>query len=520
VDFVETLPLAPCDQVAEPGWDVSDELDFVHQIADPQSHSMTEPERILRSTGAGVASADLNGDGHLDLVFTSQVGGNQVFAGLGDGSFEAIGGTGLELPQGNWISIAIADFDGDGLLDVTLGGLEDLRILRANGEFQFTDLTDELGVQASSGIATALTWADFDGDLDLDLYAGWAPLVDFAQMHDPGAGTDSLWRQDTEGFTDIGASFAREGNTDGFVFDAKWRDFDDDGDLDLLLLHDFGEQHNSELWENRGPEGESWSWFDRLPDSGIGILWAPMGSVVKDLNGDGLDDLWISDKGDNRLFQQIAPWSYVDVGSAWGQNVPSEIGHVSWSVLTLDPLSSGQPGVYVGYGPLESGGDDHHFPEDQPDRFWLPPDEASAAPIFEASDHLISGTLAGNARGAVRGDINGDGLADLVISNIGQGATILQSRCTDNPRLVVELLDHASPNQRAVGARVSVRAGEQLQTETVSGGGRGTHSSSEGALFFGLGAAEEASLTVRWPDGEQTLFETDCINCRLQVIRP
>ncbi len=520
VDFVEARPIPPCSEVAAPGWQVSTFSDFVHRVDDSAPQSLAVPDRLLRSTGAGLATADLDEDGHLDLLFTSHVGGNRVFRGLGDGRFEPVTGTGLELEQGTWTSVAIADIDGDGRLDVSLGGLEDLRLLLGSGEFQFVDATAELGIQPSTGVASTLAWADFDGDQDLDLYAGWAPLVEYGEMQNTPTGKDALWRQDADGFTNLGDSFPREATTDGFVFEAKWRDFDQDGDLDLLLLHDFGDYHNSELWENRGPLGEGWGWFDRLPSSGLGVLRSPMGSALIDLDGDGMRDLWISNRGNNRIFRQIAPFTFVDVSMIWGQNVPMNIAHVSWSVLSLDPLSSGRPGVYVGYGPLEDSGHGAHFLAEQADRFWLPPDQATPVPIFQAADDLLSGLLNGNARGAVRGDINGDGAADVVIANIGQAASLLLSRCTQSHRIVVDLHDPGSMNPRAAGARVTVTVGEQVQTETVSAGGRGTHSSSEHALFFGLGDAELATLQVHWPDGEQTVFDTDCVRCRLRVSRP
>ena len=60
MDFVETRPIPPCSEVAAPGWEVSTFPDFVHRVDDSAPQSQAVPDRLLRRTGAGLATADLD----------------------------------------------------------------------------------------------------------------------------------------------------------------------------------------------------------------------------------------------------------------------------------------------------------------------------------------------------------------------------------------------------------------------------------------------------------------------------
>jgi len=108
---------------------------------------------------------DFNGDGDLDVVLATNGSASQgvaVFLGKGDGTFQTPSNYATALDA---ISVEVADFNGDGKLDLAAGTAAGISILLGNGDGTF---------QAPLNYATnytvfALTSGDFNGDSKLDL---------------------------------------------------------------------------------------------------------------------------------------------------------------------------------------------------------------------------------------------------------------------------------------------------------------------------------------------------------------
>jgi hypothetical protein len=86
----------------------------------------------------GLAAADFNGDGSLDLAIASQLGAVSVLLGNGDGTFQPrvdyVGGFG---PMG----LTAADLDGDGKVDLAVADFGNtVNVLKGNGDGTFTPL--------------------------------------------------------------------------------------------------------------------------------------------------------------------------------------------------------------------------------------------------------------------------------------------------------------------------------------------------------------------------------------------
>ena len=176
---------------------------------------------------------DYDNDGDPDLLFTGlnsdEVSCSYIYRNDGNGNFSNIsaGLTGVRDGAARW-----GDYDNDGDLDIALGGTvgdDELvfNIYRNDGSGAFTDIQVDLGVMSLCDIA----WADFDNDGDLDvLQAGkrercWHGFCDYP----PYICTYRNEGNDT---------FTVADSTDPGLWGASvdWGDFDNDGDIDFLVM--------------------------------------------------------------------------------------------------------------------------------------------------------------------------------------------------------------------------------------------------------------------------------------------
>lgn len=120
-------------------------------------------EWVLPATGTGLAAADLDGDGRVDLAVVG-TGGIQVLQNTGAGlaAVRTLGGEGFGL-------LAV-DVDGDGRTDLAWIDGGTVTVARNEGDFTFTLLP----LEAGAGLAVSLISGDAEGDGDLDLAATFA----------------------------------------------------------------------------------------------------------------------------------------------------------------------------------------------------------------------------------------------------------------------------------------------------------------------------------------------------------
>ncbi|MEK6279448.1 MAG: VCBS repeat-containing protein [Acidobacteriota bacterium] len=150
--------------------------------------------------------------------------------------------------DGDFVVVAsAADYDNDGDLDIYSGRYldprrnlpttlfytrngEGNRLLRNDGNFRFTDVTREAGID-ETGLTLGVAWGDYDNDNDLDMYVA----NDF--------GRDALLRNNGDGtFSDV----SKESNAfdPGYGMGATWGDIDNDGDLDIYV----SDVHSGQRW--------------------------------------------------------------------------------------------------------------------------------------------------------------------------------------------------------------------------------------------------------------------------------
>ncbi len=198
---------------------------------------------------------DFDNDGDLDLLYSGQstegVGVDRVTIFItriyrnDSGIFTDHNANLLGTDGG---STEWGDYDNDGDLDVATIGITidgDLILkIYENDNGIFTDLMfpDQPN---HTGVTGSINWGDFDNDNDLDLLVtglGWNEARDDY--------VTTVFRNDAGTFVDAGI------NLPGLVeSDGKWGDYDNDGDLDIVLAgSNFNDQYNSYIYQNTNGE--------------------------------------------------------------------------------------------------------------------------------------------------------------------------------------------------------------------------------------------------------------------------
>jgi len=256
--------------------------------------------------GAGVAVADIDGDGRLDLFFANQAGASALYRNLGGGRFEDVTErSGVRITGRACTGVAFADIDNDGDADLYVSCVRAGNLLfRNDGHGGFTDITKDAGVGGSGTHSSGAVFFDYDGDGLLDLFVTnvgrytrdeqWPDGL-YASVRDAFAGHLHPDRSETSLlFHNLGHDrFEDVTQKSGLVHtawsgDATALDADGDGRPDLYVL---SMQGHDEFWRNAGGgrfEKRSREVFPATP-------WGAMGVEVLDWNGDGRPDLYVTD---------------------------------------------------------------------------------------------------------------------------------------------------------------------------------------------------------------------------------
>jgi enediyne biosynthesis protein E4 len=495
----------------------------------------TSKDFIVDANGSGAAWIDYDNDGRLDLLVVNgstrehlKLGGDPMVAlyrNDGTGRFEDVTARSGLSRRGWGDGVCVADYDNDGFSDVYVTGIRGSALFHNNGNGTFSDVTGRAQVGNGTRWGTGCAFGDYNRDGFVDLYV--ANYVKFDEQTIPRRGEtggckflvvdvycgpkslegepDVLYKNNGDGtFTDVTApAHIKDPGYPGFG--VLFSDLDNDGWPDVYVANDsmphffFHNNHDGTFTDRALVAG--------IALSGDGREQAGMGVDAGDYNGDGLQDLIVTNFSHdyNTLYENHAGGFFADVSYATG--IAKGSGpHMGWGVAFVDIDNDGRPDLFVANGHVYPQVDGHGIGTRYLQRKQLFRN-VDGRTFRNVTDEVGGGLLVEkSSRGAAFGDYDNDGRIDIFVTNINDRPTLLHNESTGGHWATFRLIGTKS-NRDAIGARVIVTAGGRRQVvEVRSGGSYMSHNDLR--AHVGLGESIRLDrVEIRWPSGV-----TDTVN--------
>jgi hypothetical protein len=475
---------------------------------------------------AGVAVGDYDADGWLDLyIAQGDTGKNLLYRSLGQPGryqFEEVAAiaqvdmTALDKTSGP----AFVDYDGDGDLDLFVGGIEfnGIKLFKNRGDGTFEDATASSGLSNMTRENTvSFAFGDYDKDGDLDMFmAHWTFTIDEL----PDGSPQFLWQNNGDGtFTDVsditGMSEAAISFGVDYTFTPNFVDYDNDGDLDMLLVADNNTTH---VIKNEGDAGDGRYSFVRFTDERVITDQAGMGSAIADFDHDGdldwfvtsIEEIGNRDRNGNRYYRNDGSGAFSEVTNEAGLRS----GFWGWASCAADFNNDGHLDIFHVNGIGEEAGTQEFLFD--PSRLFLGRGDGT----FVESTETVGIVERRQGRGVVCFDGDKDGDIDIFIANNNDAPSLLQNNGGNTLNWLNLSLQAPSPNTGATGARIYMDTGAFTQMrEVTQGNNYVSHNPLE--QHFGLNSLGSVpSIRVVWPDGRQTQRFDVQANQRIVVTYP
>ena len=483
----------------------------------------------------GAIFADIDGDGHLDLLVTSIGGGTRCFINDGKGGFAENATNGL-IRKFAGTSMALADVDGDGDLDLyvannrtttirstgaqvlNVGGKRMIRPedrdhleLTPDGRLLEHGEVDILYLNEGRGNFRAQSWVDgtFQDEEGKNLTApprDWGLSVMFADLNGDSApdiyvcndfhSVDRIWINDGRGHFRALSNLALR-NTSSFSMGIDVGDINRDGKPDLFVVDMLDPNHGRRIMQTLPMDPTS-------PYQGIHFRPQNDRNTLHLNRGDG-------------TFAEIAQFSGVEA-SGW-----------SWVPMFLDVDLDGYEDLLITTGHLfdtqDLDAEGVARPKNRPALLSFPRLLTPKVALRNRHDLTFEDASArwgfnqtGVSHGMAAVDLDNDGDLDLVMNNLNAPAGLYRNE-SGAPRLAVRLRGQGA-NPEGIGSIIRVSGGPVAQSQEMRCGGR--YLSGEPAMrVFAPGAsASQLTVEVVWRLGGKTLITNAKPNTLYEITEP
>ena len=461
--------------------------------------------------GVGVAFTDLDGDDYADIFIVN--GFDSSAQSMPNGAHYASrflrndrqGGF-VEVSQSSGIasiladrdlySIAAADYDQDGDVDLYIGAQPKDILLRNSGGGVFEDATDAAAAggpasdpaRVRDGRGKIVSFGDYNRDGRIDLVSSSGTFV--------GKKAYLLANQGDGSFKDVTDVTNLATHPQGNACAVLWSDYDNDGDQDLWIWNDRG---GHVLLNNI----DASSFVDVSQQAENASIANPMGIDSADINHDGFLDYYITNITGNPLLlnQGDGTFSNITVSAGTG-------GEFGWGTGFEDFNADTWPDLFVAQ--------EDNLP------YLVFTHEGTDPPKFARTEWLHNGVDPSAHNVAVAfADYDHDGRVDVVTATTdGSRINLFRNETDLGTQAWLHVVIKQEPGGSAFGgvaARVAVKTGDLVQINDIKGGSSRA-SQNELSARFGLGQWTGAQwVAILWPDGRQRVFLNVPGNQRLVV---
>src|SRR5712672_4616133 len=511
--------------------------DIAKQLGVTASHiAAPEARYVLDSISGGAGLFDCDDDGRLDIVLVNgstvdrlRAGGDlmvTLYHQEPDGAFKDITAAAGLTRKGWGMGVAVADYDNDGKLDLFVTGYTGSVLYRNLGNCKFEDVTEKAGVRGS-GFMTGAAWGDYDRDGYVDLFVARYTHLELDKLPQFGSNkfcrfkgilvqcgpwglegeSDFLYHNRGDGtFEEVSVKAGVHNDIGYYGLGAMWVDYDDDGWPDLLVAND--SVPNYLYHNNRNGTFTDMGMITGVALSGEGMELGNMGVDWGDYDHSGRLSFFVThfEEQPNSLYHNTGAQGFDDVSWTSGVGQPS-YPYVGWGTAFFDMDNDTWLDILVANG--------HVYPQidtlDNGPRFREPLllhrnnrdgtfDEVSKQAGLQEMPMK-------SRRGAAFGDVFNTGNIDVLLLNVGEPPSLLKNMNANGFHRVLFKLIGTKSNRAAIGAKVTIRAAGVQQFSEVRGGASYL-SQNDLRLHFGLGTAKKMeSVEIRWPTGKVETLE-------------
>lgn len=524
--------------------DQSDSLGihFIHQL--PQFNDPTTNDwfRAIYPS-PGVAIADVNGDGWMDIFLNSSNAGqrNHLYLNQGGKFFtdeaERWGVANLYLDGKT--SGVFFDYDNDGRPDLYVAGLGCTKLLHNNGK-KFEDVTEKSGVKDCDNSISALPFDfDHDGLTDLFVIRYWAKTDYYHLQEDTEVFVNSPYDADNGGVSSVffnngDGTFTRSTSLLG-ITESRWSldgavaDFNSSGIFRLYLANDFGPDN---LYR---PSGDQW--INETDQMGSLDRRSGMSVSLGDLDGSGnpfvfVSNIFLNDvnmrgnfllkfdeemrrtdySGEYKLENCMWAWgsAFADLDLDGRQDLYVANGHITGTkpaaatgdaLFTLMSLESG-PGSPVSLMSKLKSVKGLSIAGHEKDCLFM-----NRGTQFENAATWAGPNREWDGRAVGLIDHDNNGSVDLLVTAQEGPAHFLKNTVIPGTRWIGFKLEGVTSNRDGIGAKIQVNQGDWRGYRWATGGKTGFSTTSDPRIHFGLPDEGNVSVKVIWPRGQVQEFK-------------